>query len=1037
MLGNLFIICLIAICTSLPVNASVICNPTKGSVVIEAESTYDTNFLYGPQLDKPGTEGCISRGYLNLNVTTPPDKGGPWYARWIFHVPADGAYYIWLLDNPFAGKMKWQLNNSPFIDRKNEEEIKTGISSPYDMHTWRRITAAPVQLIKSNNPQKFGIQVEMDGPRAGCFMDAIAIVPVGRTPDGWVKQIEDPVTSSNPTLTIAPMSSIPTIDGIKEPDIWDKAASVNLVHSVTAAKTKNATKAWIGYRKEGLYIFAECKMANPQKLIAKITNHDGNVWEDDCFEVFWGKPDSDFGHMIINSKGVIYDERGSDGKLWDSDAKVSTKTTDFGWTIEAFIPAKPMKFDDLSADQSFIFNLAREDVETGEISGWSPTGGSLLDRDLFGTLKLAQNVPVESSIRLFGTVKDEKASPVGLARISCGSLITQSGADGVFLLDGTGQTETTATCFLSGHIGQKQPADPGKAASFLLRRKSNYGVTYEPSFSESETYRVISVPLDAKVNGDYRPSPETWETPAQARVYAAKGQAQPFSLAVYAKQDLQNVKISVSPLRSSNGKLLPTPDIRLVRIWIKRKGYDTNAPSDPIPELLDPAQPVDIASGNFRQIWVTVTPPDNAVSGVYKGSLTITPQQGKLAIVPLEVTVLPFKLQEPKNKLLGVFHYGKAGNWWMFNPTTTFEQYDAQYADMHAHGVRGMFFCDGPEFVIRDKGKLTVYWGFEGSRSATPEEEKKYQGLAEGEIAVDTTYLMQVFDKAHKYGVDHLMIYCQGPRRPIASLTGVPMEEIGWHGRCNLNSKFEELLTRTVKTINKAVAEKGYKPIRYAMDDEVYWGGEYRMSGYMRLARIVKAVGGLQTVTMSYTQDKSELDELRTVLDMPVGTGPFKLAKANDTGSWKGKLSSYGQIWPPSFSGLRMTTGLPFYFSPYASFFGHCYQGSVKDPFNDFDGTTPDMNVTYPDPVTGKPVPTLQWEGFRQGFYDICYLQTLKNRISQTKGKMSEKYKRAWSKILGMVNKYADAEGNLDSISTMPQNEVEQIRKIAVDVLSL
>ena len=299
MLRYLFMICIIAICASSTVNASVICNPTKGSVVIEAESTYDTNFLYGPQLDKPGTEGCISRGYLNLNVTTPPEKGDPWYARWIFHVPTDGAYHIWLLDNQFAGKMKWQLNNSPFTDRKNEEEIKTGISSPYDMHTWRRITAAPVQLVKSKNPQKFGIQVEMDGPRAGCFMDAIAIVPAGNTPEGWVKQIDDPVTSSNPTLTIAPMSSVPTIDGIKESEIWDKAASVTLVHSVTAAKTKNATKAWVGYRKEGLYIFAECKMTNPQKLVAKIANHDRNVWEDDCFEVFWGKSDSDFGHLIM------------------------------------------------------------------------------------------------------------------------------------------------------------------------------------------------------------------------------------------------------------------------------------------------------------------------------------------------------------------------------------------------------------------------------------------------------------------------------------------------------------------------------------------------------------------------------------------------------------------------------------------------------------------------------------------------------------------------------------------------------------------
>jgi hypothetical protein len=106
------------------------------------------------------------------------------------------------------------------------------------------------------------------------------------------------------------------------------------------------------------------------------------------------------------------------------------------------------------------------------------------------------------------------------------------------------------------------------------------------------------------------------------------------------------------------------------------------------------------------------------------------------------------------------------------------------------------------------------------------------------------------------------------------------------------------------------------------------------------------------------------------------------------------------------------------------------------DPFNDFDGSVPDMMATYPDPVTGNPIPTIQWEAFRQGFYDMCYLQTLKNRISESKGQTRENCQKAWDKIMSMVGKYSDADGDLGPLRTMPYNELEQIRQIAADALS-
>jgi hypothetical protein len=64
----------------------------------------------------------------------------------------------------------------------------------------------------------------------------------------------------------------------------------------------------------------------------------------------------------------------------------------------------------------------------------------------------------------------------------------------------------------------------------------------------------------------------------------------------------------------------------------------------------DTLQPGDIT--DFRQFWITVHVPDDAPSGTYRSTLTITATNGPAKELTLEVSVPPFDLQPPR------FHYG-------------------------------------------------------------------------------------------------------------------------------------------------------------------------------------------------------------------------------------------------------------------------------------------------------------------------------------------------------------------------------------------
>ena len=102
------------------------------------------------------------------------------------------------------------------------------------------------------------------------------------------------------------------------------------------------------------------------------------------------------------------------------------------------------------------------------------------------------------------------------------------------------------------------------------------------------------------------------------------------------------MRLEASALTTDDGKCIPASAVtpRFVRHVL--------ANGEGIGDILDTAERVDLPAGGYRAVWLTVTVPETAPAGVYRGSLTVTGSGRDRIVFPLELTVLSATLPSPK-----------------------------------------------------------------------------------------------------------------------------------------------------------------------------------------------------------------------------------------------------------------------------------------------------------------------------------------------------------------------------------------------------
>ncbi len=156
------------------------------------------------------------------------------------------------------------------------------------------------------------------------------------------------------------------------------------------------TRFKVLYDDGAIYVGVECDEPTPEGIRLRATEHDGNVYTDDCVEVFFDPAGEGryYHHFVINTKGAWYDDYSADyglvhGKLWDCAIETAAQVDIQAkkWTLEARLPFAGLQLHG-AAKSTWLWNVSRERYAGGaqELTSWSPLKGSFHSPRRFGKL---------------------------------------------------------------------------------------------------------------------------------------------------------------------------------------------------------------------------------------------------------------------------------------------------------------------------------------------------------------------------------------------------------------------------------------------------------------------------------------------------------------------------------------------------------------------------------------------------------------------------------------------------------------------------
>ena len=351
--------------------------------------------------------------------------------------------------------------------------------------------------------------------------------------------------------------------------------------------------------------------------------------------------------------------------------------------------------------------------------------------------------------------------------------------------------------------------------------------------------------------------------------------------------------------------------------------------------------PVDIPKATNKQFWVTLRAPDDAVPGIYAGSIELRANKTLLGKVRLRVRVLPIKLLPPYYTS-SIFYDGSIhpeGKDFLGIDKRPEEQLKRELENLFAHGVRNPICRQG--FANRE---LFV----------------THLKLRE-EIGMDNQPLYYTLTTRNPDSPKELASLKKRVKEVVEFCKGYGISEVHFYG------------------VDEATGErlKSQRPAWKAVHEA---GGKIYVAGYSIYAPDIEQgnfelMGDIQDVLIcAHAPRREEAAKWH-------GKGHKIFCYANP---------QFGIVKPETY---RRNYGLLLWQKDYdgAMNFNYYTGGGAcwGNVWNDFDGGASfnDHNMVYP--TADGVIDTTQWEGYREGVDDVRYLTTLIEAIK--KGKKSRK----------------------------------------------
>jgi len=189
-----------------------------------------------------------------------------------------------------------------------------------------------------------------------------------------------------PVVSVALLDKAPEIDGTVGRQEWGQAAVLSeFVTLGGQSRVQLPTTVYLGYTEQALYVGATLFDPNPQQLRREVTQRDGEVWRDDCLELFVDTSGErqDYAHLAVNSVGTKYDSYDrvvTEDFQWEAAATIQ----DNGWSVEIRLPfanqVAPRPGD------KWILEVGRNAARADVLSSWGYHNKSFHEPQNFGTL---------------------------------------------------------------------------------------------------------------------------------------------------------------------------------------------------------------------------------------------------------------------------------------------------------------------------------------------------------------------------------------------------------------------------------------------------------------------------------------------------------------------------------------------------------------------------------------------------------------------------------------------------------------------------
>ncbi len=183
----------------------------------------------------------------------------------------------------------------------------------------------------------------------------------------------------------------------------------------------------------------------------------------------------------------------------------------------------------------------------------------------------------------------------------------------------------------------------------------------EPALTDAEKQRgyvLFARPTVEPIDPNTRPRPD--ERLEALVAFAAPGQFEPVTLALYPVRPLVNLKVRVSSLMCSAGEIPANRiDVRLGTYWnVGYPSYTTIKTYRRTPELLECVTVHTSPAGECQRYWLTIYAPDDAKPGLYLGTVTVWDDGFDRALsIPFALRVLGFRLQKDPAKHYSAYFY--------------------------------------------------------------------------------------------------------------------------------------------------------------------------------------------------------------------------------------------------------------------------------------------------------------------------------------------------------------------------------------------